>query len=1029
MGKGYPEHFACGAWQYLNKVVSILEPKGVMMWNGFHAFHHVLRGVCKKREINPFFMEFGSLPGTYVIEQGGQMGESYPARKYREFLNLSVTNEELDSAYKVWAYLYSSRLNRRKQPSNNNINDLKSRLKPGRPIIFYAGQNDYESGFYPYTEQTKEHHSPIFSSSDAAAFFLAELAIKNNWNLVYKPHPMIAKFTNRNFYHEQVIEIDEIDINELIDLADITVTIFSQTAYVSLIRKKPTVTLGYTQLRGKGCTYEAFDRNLVENTLIEALEKGFTSEQHTAFAKHIAQMLHYSLLSDKYSHETMSYGANIDRAVEYIVNGLNGHPQYVLPPDRTHLQDICVRSRTKDITLQELEDLIISPEIKVISFDMFDTLVCRPVLKPSDLFRLVGVKAGVGRNFADMRIAAERMAGRRRTVDRDAVTLDEIYECFSEAFDVPREIVLTLKMEELAAERRYLKPRRSAKKLYDAALKSGKSVIIVSDMYLGRDFLESVLKENGYDDFDQMYVSSDLMRSKRTGRLYEYVREDCIKKYGVSSAEILHIGDHVDVDVYKASEHGFSPIYFPKAVDRFRSVKPMKYLADSADNSMDNSFIVGYAAQMIFDDPYQKYNSKSIADGKWRNLGTILYGPLLTIFTKWLIEKSIKQKVDKIFFLLRDGYIPEKLFGIMAPIYKIAPEHAPLNLNRALMYPFSALQKKGALFCANKKYSISRIRNIEQFIEKRLMVDEPEEKEKIFEIFSEAGFGRGSNNFQNALQDAELMSRLDPVFHKYVAPHADAMRRYLLDALKGAENPALFDTGYRGRASIFFWAEFGLDLIEYHILARPELALAEAEGREIHSLAHLDTREISEAEILHIFMDDCLSEQESGIAGIESYNDGICRWQYEPKDCYDEGINFLQESILKFCEGFTELCGEDLKLLKFDSSPLIAGLKDFYTVSYRKDLLLFKNMRTPSDASFVNSEKKTNYRDWYTQHLKRFNAEDSKSKALQKPENNKKREPQVKSIIENRRFFRVKKVLKKIGLLHIGTRVYHKIFG
>ena len=85
--------------------------------------------------------------------------------------------------------------------------------------------------------------------------------------------------------------ITDVDINSAIDFSDLVITILSQGAYISLIRNKPVLMLGYTQLYGKDCTYEAFLKREIEEKIETALEKGFTIVQNHNFIKHTTQIL------------------------------------------------------------------------------------------------------------------------------------------------------------------------------------------------------------------------------------------------------------------------------------------------------------------------------------------------------------------------------------------------------------------------------------------------------------------------------------------------------------------------------------------------------------------------------------------------------------------------------------------------------------------------------------------------------------------------------------------------------------------
>ena len=63
---------------------------------------------------------------------------------------------------------------------------------------------------------------------------------------------------------------------------------------------------------------------------------------------------------------------------------------------------------------------------KIISFDLFDTLIKRNVVSPTDIFRIVELDTKC-RNFAYDRIEAEEKA--RKVTINEEVTLQEIYDC------------------------------------------------------------------------------------------------------------------------------------------------------------------------------------------------------------------------------------------------------------------------------------------------------------------------------------------------------------------------------------------------------------------------------------------------------------------------------------------------------------------------------------------------------------------------------------------------------------------------
>jgi len=285
MGKGYAEWFVYYVYQYYIKLISCLHPLAVVYWNKFNVLHDIFENMCEERCIDNVFWEHGSLPGTFAIERLGQMGESEPAVAVDTFRQLEVSEEEVRESHSIIEEMKIQRLNRNEQPKSNLNSLLTDKIDKAAPVILYTGQNDFESGMIPYTDHSRQYHSPVFASSDEAAIYLGCLAKKNRWNLIYKPHPLMVKY-NKCIVEEEkhnLILINNVDINDLIDYADLTITILSQCAYAALIREKPVLMLGYIQLKGKGCVYEAYEEGQIEDAIFSALKNGYTTLQLFSF--------------------------------------------------------------------------------------------------------------------------------------------------------------------------------------------------------------------------------------------------------------------------------------------------------------------------------------------------------------------------------------------------------------------------------------------------------------------------------------------------------------------------------------------------------------------------------------------------------------------------------------------------------------------------------------------------------------------------------------------------------------------------
>ena len=188
---------------------------------------------------------------------------------------------------------------------------------------------------------------------------------------------------------------------------------------------------------------------------------------------------------------------------------------------------------SESIDINRAKELI--DEYDLISFDIFDTLILRSVDKPTDVFIRIEEEVGV-KGFAKARIQAERKA---RIVHRgnEDITLDQIYEEIDDSFSM-------YKSTELNAEEKYTYANEYIKQLYDYAHLIGKKTVICSDMYLPELFLAELLQSKGFEGGDKVFVSSEFLRSKATGRLFRFLSSDT----GIVAKNILHIGDNIKSD-------------------------------------------------------------------------------------------------------------------------------------------------------------------------------------------------------------------------------------------------------------------------------------------------------------------------------------------------------------------------------------------------------------------------------------------------------------------------------------------------
>ncbi|MDE6223988.1 MAG: HAD-IA family hydrolase, partial [Alphaproteobacteria bacterium] len=269
---------------------------------------------------------------------------------------------------------------------------------------------------------------------------------------------------------------------------------------------------------------------------------------------------------------------------------------------------------------------------KIISFDIFDTLLVRPYANPNGIF-LHLEKLYNKQGFPLARKMAERKAIQNTT--EEEITFDEIYDNIEDEYKF-------LKDKEEELEINTIQPNPEIKKLYDFAIKHNKKVIITSDMYLPKETILKILHKNGYNNFYKLYLSSDIKKTKHSGNLFKYI----IDELKVKPSQILHIGDNEIADIQNAKKLGIKTLLIPKISDKF--LKKNKSFQSINTNNLFSSILLGINSIHYINNKKEKFYNK---------LGYQLTAPLTYSYTKFIESECKNKNISQLFFIARDGYI------------------------------------------------------------------------------------------------------------------------------------------------------------------------------------------------------------------------------------------------------------------------------------------------------------------------------------------------------------------------------------
>ncbi len=283
----------------------------------------------------------------------------------------------------------------------------------------------------------------------------------------------------------------------------------------------------------------------------------------------------------------------------------------------------------------------------VISFDIFDTLLLRPFMKPQDVFTLLEQTCGTP-GFAQLRSRAEEQAFAR--LGRATVTFDEIYSVLPRRFT-------PLQQKEWELEERTLYPNPEMRQVYEYALQKGKRIILTSDMYLPSALLSQVLNKHGFHGYENLFISAEQKAAKHNGTLFAQITQHL----NLQPKQILHIGDNLYSDGQRAREAGWDSYCIHRAEEKFFKNYPQiaSFWKENQD-SLTASIVTALLLKKYLTSPEEWRDY-------WYYFGYVWGGPLCYGLTRFVLKRILEEKIKEVIFVARDGYTIEKIFELMAP--------------------------------------------------------------------------------------------------------------------------------------------------------------------------------------------------------------------------------------------------------------------------------------------------------------------------------------------------------------------------
>lgn len=585
-------------------------------------------------------------------------------------------------------------------------------------------------------------------------------------------------------------------------------------------------------------------------------------------------------------------------------------------------------SHTKYITYHDFKYQLEDGKFKVISFDIFDTLVARFISSPDDVFYLLEKRAkevlGVNLPFATIRSDAIRHLRKFASEEEPSnkeVSTSEVYKFIELHYAMDRDLCESLHDLEKEIELELSVPRPSGLVLFNAAVKGGAKVVITSDTYYDEAHLRRVLEKCGVNGFQQLFLSSAGQRTKSAGTIFPSIFAQLAKSIpGLRPEEICHIGDNETNDVANPLSAGWSVYHLPNPIERLRH-HPL-YSRSGLDRlsryPAPFRMMVAAIAYRFFEDPDAELHQKSLFGGDAYKLGFIAAGVLNFGLAHWIAREVRARKsrapVNVVQFLARDGYLPVRFFEKVARLTKLDVESNYLVASRRVLYP-AQIDSATDIITAALKHPIKPHQAVEALCKTR-MAWSPTAKAVLTEF----------NDRRLSTKERHKESYLSAVaaHSEDVVEEAEAAKR-VLRLVYGPEidrdDAVFFDLGYHGTTQKLFAKLFDRDYDFLYVIAEPTLFEVTEKSGRFSSFLSVPTGPYARKPVVTAVIEAMICASGPSATGV-SICEGQPKFEFETQPGWGAAgvltLNEIHEGALDFLDWMVRGFGSNLRFFALE---------------------------------------------------------------------------------------------------------------
>lgn len=555
---------------------------------------------------------------------------------------------------------------------------------------------------------------------------------------------------------------------------------------------------------------------------------------------------------------------------------------------------------------------------RVVSFDLFDTLLLRPFARPEAVMWMleeqIAARFGIP-DFTAQRQQAEASVRATLPPGQD-VTIDDIYRALGQRLALTPQTVADLQALEIATEERLFQLNPVVAEAVRALHAAGRRLLIISDMYLGEAVLRPILKRLDLDLFDHWWVSADSGLRKDRGDVWEAV----LQHEGIDSQRLQHVGDNEHSDIQVLVDRGYPhPLHVMRPAALLGVLPGAQALIPHFRQrpSWRNELVLGLIANRIniHLTREQGRTHQPFADPQVFGYGLI--GPIIFVFMAWLMQRLRRDGISSVRFLSREGWLLDRLY-----------QHLKTHPATAALAP--ELPEGGYFYCSRSTSGLAAIQHesdlglllgahydgtLRQLLTARLGLSD------LAPFSAELGDDALDRTVRLPDDRHRILASLRRCLPHLIdeASHLRTLIRadWALNSPAPDPRPAIVDIGYSGTIQLGLMQVLGQPLHGYYFATNASAQRVLEQGGDCAScFGHLLSLESMNDEPLHryaLVLEAILTSPEGQLAGFNLV-DGRPTPRFKPGGASQRQFPILErihDGVLAFCDDLITVLGPD----------------------------------------------------------------------------------------------------------------------